>query len=263
MSLHRPAEDIAANRARYEEHQRKGLLSAPKALPDPSPRPAPDLGAVLHVETIPGGWYWATRLKKGEALRVQQTGDHASVAMVCWRADSPTERLNLPDTIKVQWTTVIQKGRVLFSESGRVLMSVIEDSSAAHDVLAGGSTASHNRAGYARNTRDNLVLAAAKFGLSRRDIPLALSLFAPTSVAQDGTLGWVADKARGDDYVDLRAEMDLLVALSNCPHPMDPTDNPVPPVQVTRFVAPDSPDDICRTATPEARRGFDNNARMD
>jgi uncharacterized protein len=262
MTLHRPAAEIAANRARYEEHQRKGLLSAPKALPEASPRPAPaiDPGAVRHVETIPGGWYWSTLLRRGEALRVAQTGLHASVAMVCWRADQPTERLNLPDTIKVQWTTVISKGRVLFSESGRVLMSVIEDSSGAHDVLVGGSTARDG----GRNTRDNLVLAAAKFGLSRRDLPLALSLFAPTAVADDGTLGWQADKARGDDFIDLRAEMDLLVALSNCPHPLDPAaTETVPPVIVTRYRAPlPGLDDICRTATAEARRGFENNARL-
>lgn len=263
MTLHRPAEQIAANRARYDEHQRRGLMAAPLALPDPSARPAPDLANVLHREALPGGWYWSTRLHKGQALRVQQTGAHTSVAMVCWRADSPTERLNLPDTIKVQWTTTIAKGRVLFSESGRVLMSVIEDSSGAHDVLAGGSTASHNRAGYARNTRDNLVLAAAKFGLSRRDIPMALSLFAPVSVAQDGTLGWQGDRLRGDDFVDLMAEMDLLVALSNCPHPLDPSDAPVPPVLISRFVAPDAASDICRNASAEARRGFENNAKMD
>lgn len=270
MSLHRPAEEIAANRARYEEHQRKGLQSAPKALPEASARPAPELdqSAILHHETIPGGWYWSTRLRRGEVLRVAQTGQHASVAMVCWRADQPTERLNLPDTIKVQWTTVISKGRVLFSESGRVLMSVVEDSSGAHDVLVGGSTAAGNArrsgAAYGRNTRDNLVLAAAKFGLSRRDIPLALSLFAPTSVADDGTLGWQADKARGDDFIDLRAEMDLLVALSNCPHPLDPSEPDVlPAVTATRYAAPEAgPDDICRTATAEARRGFENNAKL-
>jgi uncharacterized protein len=227
MTLHRPASEIAANRARYEAHQRKGLGTAPKALPPPSARPAPPLdpASIRHVETLPGGWYWGTKLKRGQGLRIAQTGTHASVALVAWRADDPTERLNLPDTIKVQWTTVIQKGRVLFSDAGRVLLSVIEDSSAAHDVLAGGSTAASNAAKYdvpTRNTRDNLVLAATKFGLSRRDLPVTLSLFAPVSVDADGTLFWRAQAARGDDFIDLRAEMDLLIALSTCPHPMDP-----------------------------------------
>ncbi|NJM83141.1 MAG: DUF1989 domain-containing protein [Tabrizicola sp.] len=264
MSQHRPAAEIAANRARYEEHQRKGLETAPRALPPPSPRPAPPLAGILRQETIPPGWYWATRLRKGEALRVAQTGAHAAVALVCWRADDPGERLNLPDTIKVQWTTVISKGRVLFSDAGRVLLSVIEDSCGAHDVLVGGSTAAGNaQGGHGRNTRDNLVLAAAKFGLSRRDIPMALTLFAPTSVAGDGSLGWQTGKLRGDDFVDLRAEMDVLVALSNCPHPLDPAETGGAAVEISCFAPPPAaPDDICRTATAEARRGFENNAKI-
>jgi len=254
---HTPRTDIAANRARYEDHQRKGLSSAPRALPPPSPRPAPPVaGPVIHTETIPPTWYWGTRLRRGEALRIEQTGAHASVALVCWRADMPSERLNLPDTVKVQWTTALQKGRVLFSDSGRVLLSMIEDSSGAHDVLTGGA-ATHATP---RNTRDNLILAAARFGLARRDLPMALSLFAPVTVAGDGTLGWQADRARGDDYTDLRAEMDLLVALSTCPHPLAST---TAPIRVTRYTAPaPAPDDPCRTASAEAIRAFENTAKL-
>lgn len=254
---HTPRTDIAANRARYEDHQRKGLQSAPRALPPPSPRPAPPVaGPVLHEETIPPNWYWGAKLRKGEALRIAQTGEHASVALVCWRADMPSERLNLPDTIKVQWTTALQKGRVLFSESGRVLLSITEDSSGAHDVLTGGAATGQSP----RNTRDNLILAAAKFGLSRRDLPMALTLFAPVTVAESGALGWQTDRARGDDYVDLRAEMDVLVALSTCPHPLSTATEPV---RVTRYAAPaTTPDDPCRTASAEAVRAFENTATL-
>ncbi|MGN6775545.1 MAG: urea amidolyase associated protein UAAP1, partial [Rhizobium sp.] len=69
--VRRSPEDIAANRARYEDHQRKGLEFAPKVLPAPSPLPAPpiDPALVLHHETLPGGWYWSTRIRAGETLR--------------------------------------------------------------------------------------------------------------------------------------------------------------------------------------------------
>lgn len=267
--MSRTPEQIAADRARYEEHQRKGLQFAPRALPEPGPRPPAPLGEVIHAETIPGGWYWWTTLRKGEAIRIHQSAGPASVALVAWNARDPSERLNLPDTVKVQWNTKVQKGRVLFSDMGRVLLSVTEDSTGgAHDGLMGGSTAASNAARYSgvatRNTRDNLVLVAGKLGLMRRDIPMALSLFAPVRVQQDGSFVWKPELLNGGDYVDLRAEMDLLVGLSNCPHPLDPSPGYAPnPVTVTRYHAGVAADDLCRTASAEAIRGFENNARAE
>ena len=266
--MSRTAAQIAADRARYEEHQRKGLEFAPKAMPGPSPLPAPPLAAdaVIHSETIPGGWYWSTSLKRGEALRIAQSSGPSSVALVAWSAVDPSERLNLPDTVKVQWTTAMGKGRVLFSDMGRVMLSVIEDSSGgAHDGLVGGSTAASNAARYAgttRNTRDNLILIAGKLGLDRRDIPSAFTLFAPVRVESDGSFVWKPELGHAGDYVDLRAEMDLLVGLSNCPHPLDPDPDYAPnPVSVVRYRAPTpAADDLCRTATAEAVRGFERNA---
>ena len=266
--MRRTAEQIAADRARYEEHQRKGLEFAPKALPSASPLPAPPIAAsrVIHAETVPGGWYWSTALKRGEAVRVAQSNGPSSVALIAWSAADPSERLNLPDTVKVQWTTAMTKGRVILSDMGRVLFSVIEDSSGAHDGLVGGSTAASNAARYpgvaTRNTRDNLVLVAGKLGLDRRDIPSALTLFAPVRVTADGNFVWRPELSHAGDYIDLRAEMDLIVGFSNCPHPLDPSPDYAPqPVTITRYLAPDPvADDLCRTATAEAVRGFENNA---
>lgn len=270
--MSRTPEQIAADRARYEEHQRKGLAFAIKALPEASPLPAlpVDADRIIATETIAGGWYWWTRLRQGEVLRITQSHLPAAVALVCWNAKDTSERLNLPDTVKVQWDTRVQKGRVLFSDMGRVLLSVTEDSSGGgHDVLLGGSTAASNAAKYpgvaTRNTRDNLVLAAGKLGLSRRDLPMALTLFAPVRVMDDdGRFAWQPDLLNGGDYVELRAEMDLLVALSNCPHPLDPAPDYAPhPVKITRYHGALAADDLCRTATAEAVRGFENNARAE
>lgn len=264
--MSRTAQEITADRARYEEHQRKGLLFAPKALPEPSglsPLPLED-DTVIHVETIPGGWYWWTSLRTGEALRIERP-DASCITLLAWNANDPSERLNLPDTIKVQWTTTISKGRVIFSDMGRVLLSVIEDSSGAHDPLMGGSTPHSNAERYpgikTRNTRDNLALVAGKLGLTRRDLHASLNLFAPVQVDRDGHLGWGEGRSRAGDYIELRAEMDLLVGLSNCPHPLEPNPGYAPgPARVTRFRPPvPGADDLCRTATAEAVRGFENN----
>ncbi|MEZ2218879.1 urea amidolyase associated protein UAAP1 [Rhizobium sp. RCC_161_2] len=263
----RSPEDIAANRARYEEHQRKGLDFAPKALPEASPLPAPEIAAdtIIHREVIPGGWYWSTHIRKNEVFRISLDHGFSTVSLVAWSAADTSERLNLPDTVKMQWTTALGKGRVIFSDMGRVMFSVTEDSSSAHDGLMGGSTFASNAAKYGdgnRNTRDNLILLATKAGLDKRDIPSVLALFAPVRVDQDGVFLWKPELLHGHDYVELRAEMDMIVGFSNCPHPLDPDPGYRPnPVTVTRIAATvPAADDLCRTATAEAVRGFENNA---
>ena len=224
---------------------------------------------IVHREKLPGGWYWWTRVKANETLHIALDEGLSTVSVVAWNAEDPTERMNLPDTVKVQWTTGLGKGRVIFSDMGKVMFSITEDSSGAHDVLMGGSTASSNAKKYAgqngpdlRNTRDNFVLIATKAGLDKRDIPAALALFAPVRVDADGKFEWKPDLVEDGDYVDLRAEMDMIVGFSNCPHPLDP--NPVyapNPVSILRIAALEpAADDLCRTATAEAIRGFENNA---
>jgi urea carboxylase-associated protein 2 len=262
--MSRTPDQIAADRARYEEHQRKGLQNAPKALPGPSAVPAAPIADPIHVETIPGGWYWSTNLKAGDTIRIAQEQGPSAVSMIAWSAADTSERLNLPDTVKVQWTTAIAKGRVLFTDMGRVLFSAIEAASTAHDGLVGGSTAASNAAKYGgdyRNTRDNFIIVAGKLGLDRRDIPSAMTFFAPVRVDEDGKFVWREDLRVAGDYVELRAEMDVILAFSNCPHPLDPNPTYAPnPVTVTRFRAPIAADDLCRNATAEAVRGFENNA---
>jgi uncharacterized protein len=262
MHIHRSPEAIAADRARYEEHQRRGLEFAPRALPEPSPRPLPppDPARLIRQEVIAGGWYTTLMLKAGEVLRID-AAKGTSVSLACWASRDTSERMNLPDTVKVQWTTELRKGRVIFSDMGRVMLSITEDSSGAHDTLTGGSTAADVPPG-ARNCRDNMVLAAAKLGLSRRDLPAVWTMFAPVRVDATGKFSWRGALLSGDDWVELRAEIDLMMALSNTRHPLDAATDAEPPVTVTHLAAlPVPADDLCRTASAEAIRGFENNAR--
>lgn len=259
----RPAEAIVADRARYEEHQRKGLNAAPGALPAASPRPAPAPQDVIWAETVPGGWYHTCRVERGQILRIQAGGLGGSVSLAAWVAADVSERQNLPDTCKLQWTTDLKKGRVVFSDMGRVLFSIVEDSAGAHDALSGGSPARAPFTPALRSTRENMVLAVAKLGLDKRDLPALLTFFAPVRVDGQGGFFWNPALLNGDDWVELRAEVDMLLALSNNRHPLDPATGPeVPAVTVTRMMArPVAADDLCRTATAEAIRGFENNTR--
>ncbi len=259
---------IAANRRRYEELKAAGQgASKPLPLPPPSDRALAnrlESNSVLQRETIPGGWYTTFALKRGEALRLLNTSGTPGVSILMWNADDTSERYNAGDTVKVQWSAELRKGRVLFSDMGRVMFSIVEDSCGAHDTLAGGSTPDSNAHKYGdaslRNTRENLVLGAGKHGLARRDVGPVITFFAPVAVDAEGRFVWRNDIVKAGDFVDLRAEMNLLVAISNCPHPFAPDKAFAPgSIEVSRFRAPTAKsDDLCRNATAEARRAFEN-----
>ncbi|MGY3692874.1 urea carboxylase-associated protein 2 [Bradyrhizobium sp. USDA 3240] len=260
--------EIAAHTRRYNELKAAGQEHAPRALPAPTARDAAPIAtdAIIHRETIPAGWYWTTRLNRGETLRIVNSSGTSTVSLLAWNSADTAERLNHADTIKVQWAARLQKGRVLLSDMGRALLGIIEDSSAAHDAVVGGSTAATNQAKYGegnfRNTRDNFILAAAKLGLDRRDVHPCVSFFAPVAIDADGKFVWSDARRQKGDFVDLRAEMNLLIALSNCPHPLDPAESyPRTSVEIVRYRASKlAADDLCRNATAEAIRAYQNNA---
>lgn len=266
----RSPEQIESDRKRYEEHQRLGLKFSSKSLPETSKRPAPELdeNMVRYQDVIPGGWYTVVNLNRGEKLRLV-TGDMPStMTMVGWNSADTSERMNLADTVKLQWTTSLSKGLVIFTDMGRVMFSIIEDSCGHHDILAGASTpqtvAQYNDPGL-RNTRENMLLAVSKLGLDKRDIPSFLNLFAPVSVNDKGNISWVDDKLKQNEWIEIRAEMDVHIALSNCPHPLAPNAGKTPsPMSLFILKAePIDEDDLCRTASAEALRGFENNLRME
>ena len=256
------AQQIAENRRRYEELRAAGQELTPKGLPEPTALDgapiAPD--AAIHRETVPAGWYTTLLLRRGEGLRIVDETGQASVSLLAWRGEDPSERINCADTIKVQWSAAISKGRVILSDMGRVVFSVTEDSSGAHDLLVGGSTPASVLAATGasgRNTQENFLAAVSKAGLGVRDIPPCITFFAPVALDEAGRFLWKEGRKRAGDFVDLRAEMNLIVAASNCAHPLDPSQLVGGAVTLIKYRAPPArSDDLCRTASPEAMRAF-------
>ena len=232
--------------------------------------PTPDIvcdGAARLRETVPGGWYWSRRMAKGESLRIVNDTGVASVSVLIWNARDTSERLNPADTMKVQWTSRIGGGRLLLSDMGRVLAAITADTAGMHDCLTGGSTPASNARKYAgrvhRSSLDNFLLAAGKLGLSPRDVGPCITFFAPVVTDAAGRLHWEETRKPGQ-HVELRAEMDLIVSLSNCPHPLDPeSGGPGAPISLILWHAPETAQDWCRTATAEARRAYENNAAFE
>lgn len=223
--------------------------------------------AMLWDETIAPGGYAAKQLNRGARLRLVDLEGDACVSMLLFNAERPVERLNVADTLKVQWNAYLGAGRLLLSDMGKVLMSVLEDKSGTHDAFCGASNAASNAARYGDgdnwgphpNARDRFLLAAAKFGLGRKDVHPCINWFKGVTILPDGATRLASARAPGQS-VTLRAEMDVIVILANCPHVLDPRrDYTVTPVRALAWrgeVTP--PNDPIRNATPEGLRAFLN-----
>ncbi len=220
---------------------------------------------IIAEDSIPPGWYWTGRVSRGQSLRIINEAATHGVSALFWNARDFSERYNAGDTVKVQWTAQLSRGKLLLSDMGRVLASITDDSCGFHDFIAGGSTRNSDSAKYGpdptrRNSRENFVLAAGKHGMSARDVGPCVTFFAPVSVDEQGEFVWNSDALAPGQYVDLRAEMDLVVALSNCPHPLSPAREwQAQPVRFQIWRAPEAAaDDLCRTVSEEAVRAFQN-----
>lgn len=225
---------------------------------------------LLFEETLAPGVTWSHILKRGTALRLTDTEGGTNVGALFYNADCPTERLNIPDTLKAQQIARLAKGFVLYSDMGHILCSLTEDCLGWHDTLGGctnavGTQAKYGEARYQecrnsfhRNAHDGFLVELAKYGLGSRDLSPNISLFSKVSVDKDGSLAYQANHSLPGSRVELRAEMNVLVILNTCPHPLDPRPEYDPkPVQlaVYRVPAPQT-DDACRRSCPENERGF-------
>jgi uncharacterized protein YcgI (DUF1989 family) len=213
-----------------------------------------DPAAILKSGSIPPGAYITLRMPRFHAIRITNPAGTPGTALFLWNADEPSERFNAGDTVKLQWTTNLTTGRVLFSDMGRVLAAITADTGAGHDAILGPNTPAQCPF---PNGRDNLRLAAAKFGLSRRDVGPAISLFTRIQTDESGRFHHQGAPPPGA-AVALRAEQNLLLALSNTPGALSPVATAAGPIDYAITHAPPAPDDLCRRFTEEAVRGYEN-----
>lgn len=253
---------IASLRARYEElreaGQAPGRFEAAVAAAPRLDRQIP-MDLVQSRANVPAGWYWFGRVQRGTCLRIDNAQGTPGVACLLWNASDPSERFCATDTIKVQWTARIGRGRMLLSDMGRVLASIVEDSCERHDVLLGAGRPRVDGGSSpltARNGTENLLIAATKLGLEPRDVHASITFFAPVT-CHDQRFEWDGNVPLADTHVDLHAEMDLLVAISNTVHPLAPPEAAARPVDVIRW-RPERADlsRFCREATTEATRAY-------
>jgi urea carboxylase-associated protein 2 len=226
-----------------------------------------DAERLLWEETIGPGGYTARRLPRGAVVRLTDVEGDACANVLLYNALRPVERLNVADTVKVQWQAYLGAGSLLLSDMGRALMSVASDTSGTHDALCGSSNERRNRMRYGAggvhgsfpNARDRFAVALAKFGLERRDIVPSVAFFKGVTVAADGALTFESGVGAGA-AVDLVAEVPILFVVANTPHVLDPrADYHATALRITAWTdRPTTQRDPLWTSTPEIERAFLN-----
>lgn len=226
-------------------------------------------GDVVWADRIPGGGYGHRVLAAGTHVRLTDLTGEACAALMLHHADMPWERLNVADTVKVQWQVYPGAGRLLLSDQARVLASVVEDGSGHHDAVYGASTQRRNERRYGDGSpqgaspagRELLVVGATKHGLGRRDVPPCVSFFKGVRIDESGRPQWRGSAGAGA-AVTLRLELPAVVLVANAAHPLDPRQDYVcGPLDVLAWRGrTTTPDDDLWHRTPEGRRAFENTA---
>lgn len=228
---------------------------------------------MMYEDRLEGGTHWSLLMHRGTVLRLTDLEGGANVGMLFYNPLDKLERYNAPDSLKCQHTFKLTRGHCLYSDMGRIFCSIIEDSLGWHDTVGGNLSDSRLREKYAVKTYQEACndwtlsgehcfdVELAKHGLGKRDLAANLNLFSKVSSDAAGKLHFETDHSAPGSSIDLRFEMDTLVILHTCPHPMNPaSDYPRKPVAYQiRKAAPVLEDDVCLNSRPENKRGFQNN----
>ena len=181
------------------------------------------------------GQPWAGVIDAGRTLRIIDLEGQQGVDFLCFSAGDHTERYHAPNTLKAARTLHLTSGHTLYSDRARPLLTFVDDSCGWHDTIGGCCSAPSNEMLYGvadcPGCRENFLAALEPYGLGWRDIVPNVNLFCRVPVSGDGQMTEAVFEpaaSEAGDYVDLRAEMDALVAISNCPQVNNPCNSGTP-----------------------------------
>src|SRR5690242_2611937 len=189
---------------------------------------------IMLDEQIAAGEPWSAVIKRGQTLRLIDLEGSQAVDFLCYNAADPSERYSAADTMKINGSIYIGKYVKIYSDMGNVLFTVVDDTCGRHDTIGGCCSRESNRVRYGvadgPNCRDNFLRGLKRHGLGKKDIVANINFFMYVPVERDGRMTIVDGLSKAGDHVDLRAEMDVLAVLSNCPQIHNPANayNPTP-----------------------------------
>jgi urea carboxylase-associated protein 1 len=200
-----------------------------------SPR---DPAAAVHDAIVRAGEPWMKALRQGQTLRIIDLDGNQAVDTLFYNARDPGERYSAVDTIRAQGNLYLTTGSRLLSSQGRDMLVITADTCGRHDTLGGACAAESNQVRYAldkrsmHNCRDNFLsaLAQADIPLSKRDLTSNINFFMNVPVTPQGGLTFEDGISAAGRYVEMRALMDVVVLVSNCPQLNNPCNayNPTP-----------------------------------
>ena len=227
-----------------------------------------------YTTVIPAAGHWSVRVNRGTQMTLTDLEGGANLGLLFYNPDNLLERYNAPDTLKCQHTFKLTRGNCLYSDMGRIFASIVEDDLGWHETVCGNINAElvgrrwgtrdyqNHRNHWHQNGEDAFLVELAKYGLGRADIAANLNLFSKVTTDGRGNMHLAEGHSQPGNSITLRFELNTLVILHTCPHPLNrAAAYPAKPVQVRLATAcPVTDDDYCRNFRPENRRGFDNNA---
>jgi len=193
-------------------------------------------------EICAAGEPWVKLVKQGQLFRIVDLEGNQAVDTLFFNANHAVERYSATDTIRAQNKLYLTTGSKLYSNLGNVMLTIVADTCGRHDTLGGACAAESNTVRYAlekfpmHSCRDNFLHALAhdplcqQLGMNKRDLPSNINFFMNVPVTEAGGLEFVDGISASGKYVEMRAEMDVLVLISNCPQLNNPCNayNPTP-----------------------------------
>jgi len=200
------------------------------------------ISAAIRREIIPADKPWMGRIRRGQTFRILDLEGNQAVDTLFYSADTLEERYSAVDTIRAQGSIYLTTGTRLLSNEGNTMLSIVADTCGRHDTLGGACSAESNTVRYAidkrhmHSCRDNFLLALSKWGeqygktFGKRDLAHNINFFMNVPVTPDGKLTFADGVSGPGRYVEMRAEMDVTVLISNCPQLNNPCNayNPTP-----------------------------------
>ena len=193
-------------------------------------------GSIIHDEIVPARAPWLHMIAAGQTLRIVDVEGNQAVDFLIYAAADDAERYSAQDTVAAQGNLFLKTGTVLLSNEGRPMMTIAASAVEYHDTIGGACSCESNTLRYGHHTKsqhacvDNFLEANLTEGRGKRDIVSNINFFMNVPVEEDGTLGIVDGISAPGLTVDLRAEMDVIVVVSNCPQINNPCNafNPTP-----------------------------------